>query len=193
MALFIQQFVDTFTNIMRHFGPVMGFLIIILESIIPLLPLAVFIGLNIITFGTVLGFIISWAATVTGSILSFYAFRKGFSNKLYKSTKIDGKALKFMHYVSHVRFTQLVLIVALPFTPAFIVNIASGLSKISARKFMLAIAIGKISIVYFWGYIATSFLESITNPYILLKIGVIMALVYFVSMVIQKLLRISEE
>jgi uncharacterized membrane protein YdjX (TVP38/TMEM64 family) len=194
MALsFINQVIDTIVELMKHYGPIMGFLIIILESILPMLPLAVFIGLNIITFGPAVGFTLSWIATICGSLLSFFAFRKGFSRLLYRKTKVDGKIRKFMNYVSHFPFTKLVLLMAIPFAPAFMINIAAGLSKISIRKFVFATIIGKISIVYFWGYIATNFLESITNPYILFKISVIMVLAYLSSLVIQKILKVGEE
>lgn len=188
----VEEIVTTMTQIVQHFGPLMGFFIIVLESIIPILPLAVFIGLNVVAFGTVFGFVLSWFATICGSMLSFYIFRKGFSKWIYKKTKIDGKVHYFMNYISKVRFSQLVLIIALPFTPAFAVNIAGGLSKIPVKKFLLAAIIGKISIVYFWGWIGTNFVESIYNPSILIKIGIMLVIVYVVSLIIQKILKIAE-
>ena len=39
-------------------GLIGGFLIIVLESIIPIIPLSVFIGINVYNFGNVFGFII---------------------------------------------------------------------------------------------------------------------------------------
>ena len=62
-----------------------GFFVIILESMIPILPLALFIAINMIVFGNVLGFFISWLATIIGCSISFWIFRKGLSNKLYKN------------------------------------------------------------------------------------------------------------
>lgn len=192
MLDFISDAVNWLMITVQTCGPVVGFLIIIVESIIPILPLATFIALNIIAFGPVVGFIISWVATVIGSIISFYIFRKGFSKKLYSKAKVDGKVHQFMSFITKVRFTQLVLIIALPFTPAFAVNIAAGLSKISVKKFLLAVIIGKLSIVYFWGWVGTSFMESIYNPYILIKIVVILGITYLMSFVIQKILKLKE-
>ncbi|MDD3048878.1 MAG: VTT domain-containing protein [Bacilli bacterium] len=189
----INTAIDFITNAVQTLGPVFGFLLIITESIIPILPLAVFIALNVISFGPVVGFIMSWVATIIGSLLSFYIFRKGFSKKLYKNIKTDGKIQQFMDYISNFHFTQLVLLIALPFTPAFAVNIAAGLSKIPVKKFLLAIIIAKLSIVYFWGWVGTSFLESVSNPMILVKIGIIMGITYLVSFVIKKVLKIKEE
>lgn len=193
MEAFITHIVTAITGIMQQCGPIAGFILVILESIIPVLPLAAFIAINMLAFGTTWGFIISWIATIIGCLLAFYAFRLGFSKLLYRNIKVDGKIHKFMVFMTKIRFPQLVLILALPFTPAFIINIAGGLSKMPAHKFILALFISKLSIVYFWGYVGTSLLESVKNPYILLRIGVIMAIAYIFSSLIQKVLRMSEE
>jgi uncharacterized membrane protein YdjX (TVP38/TMEM64 family) len=187
----IEDIITTITDIIRLVGPLAGFLIIILESIIPILPLGAFIALNDIVFGPIWGFIISWLATIMGCILSFYAFRLGFSRILYRNVKIDSKVHKFMKYVTKISMPQLTLLVALPFTPAFAVNIASGLSKMPFRRYLLSVFIGKISIVYFWGYIGASFIQSIKDPIILLEIAALMGIAYIVSRLIQKYLNMN--
>lgn len=191
MIEIIENVIKTITDIMQATGPLAGFLIIILESIIPILPLGAFIALNNIVFGSFWGFVISWLATIMGCIIAFYAFRLGFSKILYKNVKIDSKVHKFMKYVSKMPLAQLTLIVALPFTPAFVVNIASGLSKISFSRYFVSILIGKISIVYFWGYIGASFIESIRDPIILLEITALMGIAYIMSRLIQKYLNMN--
>ena len=55
-------------------GLIGGFLIIVLESIIPIIPLSVFIGINAYNFGSVFGFIISYIATICGCLLSYSIF-----------------------------------------------------------------------------------------------------------------------
>ena len=162
-----------------------GYLIVICESILPFLPLAVFIALNKMVFGDLIGFLISWSGTIIGCIIAFTIFRKGLSAKLYSNVKRENYR-KIIDRITNIKFTSLVLITALPFTPAFTVNIAAGLSKISYRKFISAILIAKISIVYFWGYIGTSFIESISNPIILIRIALILFVVYVVSKLVNK-------
>ena len=167
-------------------GFAMGFLVIVLESIIPILPLAVFIALNMMVFGKFIGFILSWVATICGCILAFTIFRKGLSNRLYKKIDNKPKIENLMNKISNIKFTSLVLITALPFTPAFTVNIAAGLSKISYKKFIAAISVAKLSIVYFWGFIGTTLLESVTDIKVILKIGILMLFVYLVSKIVNK-------
>ena len=77
-------------------------------------------------------------------------------------------------------------ILAVPFTPAFAVNIGAGLSNIKPRKYLLALIIGKIPIVYFWGFIGKSLLESITDPYTIAQILGMLIIAYLVSKLVNK-------
>ena len=58
-------------------GLFFGFFVIILESIIPILPLALFIAVNMLVFGNIVGFLMSWIATILGCSLSFFIFKIG--------------------------------------------------------------------------------------------------------------------
>lgn len=165
-------------------GLFVGVFLIILESIIPILPLALFIALNMIIFGNILGFIISWIATILGCSLSFFIFRKGFSNFIYKNIDNRPRTKKLMNIVSNISFSKLVVIMAIPFTPAFSVNIGAGLSKMPYKKFLFASLISKISIVYFWGFVGTTFVESISDPTVLIKLGVLLIVAFILSKIV---------
>ena len=160
-----------------------GMFIIVLESIIPILPLALFIALNMIVFGNFIGFMISWVATIMGCSLSFLIFRKGLSHKIYKNIDDKPRTKKLMNIVSHISFSKLVIIMAIPFTPAFSINIGAGLSKLKYKKFLLACMIAKVSVVYFWGFIGTTFVESMTDITVIIKLCVIL----FVAFVLSKI------
>lgn len=187
MVQLIHNIIEYLENIILNnnifISLLVGFLIVVLESILPFLPLAVFIVINKLVFGNVVGFLISWIGTITGCVIAFMIFRKGFSDKLYKHIKKD-KYKDLMDRISNISYTALVMITALPFTAAFAVNIAAGLSKISFKKFLAAVVVAKISIVYFWGYIGTSFIESITNVWIFIRTLLIMIIVYGISKIV---------
>ena len=74
---------------------------------------------------------------------------------------------------------SLTVLIAIPFTPAFIINIAAGISNMELKKFFKAIVIGKIFMVYFWGFIGVGLIESIKSPIILIKV-ILMTLIAFV-------------
>lgn len=161
-----------------------AFFIIIIESMIPILPLALFIAINMIVFGNVLGFFVSWLATILGCSLSFFIFRKGLSKKLYKGINNKPRTKKLMKIISNISFSKLVVIMAIPFTPAFSINIGAGLSKMPYRKFLMATLIAKISVVYFWGFIGTTFVESITDVTVLIKLSIILLIAFILSKIV---------
>ena len=66
------------------YGPLLGCVFIILESIIPPLPLFVFITLNFVAYGKLVGFIISWICTCIGCFLSYFLVKKFLRNWVLK-------------------------------------------------------------------------------------------------------------
>lgn len=190
LRIYLQIIVDYLLQV----GLVGGFLLIVLESIIPALPLSVFIGLNIITFGKILGYVISYFGTIVGCMLSFITFRYILKNYLYKifKEKTRIKIEDLMKKMTNIDFNTLVVIIAIPFTPAFLVNIAAGLSNIPIKKYIFALLIGKPFMIYFWGYIGANLLESLKNPIILVKIIVIVLLAYLISKVVEKIINVEK-
>ncbi|MDD4187952.1 MAG: VTT domain-containing protein [Bacilli bacterium] len=179
------------TNMLDNIGflaPLFASILILVESIIPVLPLSVFITLNFYYFGVIFGFLISWILTCIGCYISFILFRSkikfSFDNKFIR--KNEGKIAKWMGIVNRLKFEQLVIILSIPFTPAFIVNIVAGLSSMSIRKFIYAIVISKIFLVFFWGFVGTTFLESFQNPLNFIKIIIACSLAFLISKIVNK-------
>lgn len=168
----------------------LGIFIIILESIIPMLPLGLFVAFNVVIFGNVLGFFMSWVATLIGCSLSFFIFRK-IREKIDNYIERKPKFKKVMENINKISFSNLVIIMAFPFTPAFSINIGAGLSNISYKKFIMAASIAKVSIVYFWGYIGSTFIESMTDPGVLIKLGIILLIAFLLSKFVTKRFKID--
>lgn len=191
MVELVDSFVSNIIEYLQVYGMPFGFFLIILESIIPALPLGVFVAFNMMAFGTVFGFILSWTATIIGCIISYLLFYKVVGKYLKNKLKKTDKYNKLIKRISKIKFTTLVLIIALPFSPAFAINIAAGISKINFKKFVVALLIGKVSIVYFWGYIGKSLLESITDINTLITISIMLLLSYVISKLINKKFKIE--
>ena len=83
---FLNEIINDCTTIISNGGWLVGFLIILLESFIPVLPLGAFVTLNVNAFGFFLGILLSWTATVTGSFLTYLLFYY-ISNKLIYKMK----------------------------------------------------------------------------------------------------------
>jgi len=190
----VAEMINTIVLFLQGLGIVGGFFLVLLESIIPALPLSVFIAFNIMAFGNIAGLIVSYIATIVGCILSFLLFRYVIRDRVRKilRPKSKKKVDSLMKKISNIDFTLLVVIIAIPFTPAFLVNIAAGLSDIKIRKFIISILVGKIAMIYFWGYIGSNLIESLKNPIILVKIIVIILIVYVISKILEKVIKVEE-
>ena len=158
MKELVDNIVSNAVTYLQLFGIVGGFFLILLESIIPALPLGVFVALNMMAFGNIVGFIISWTATICGCLLSYFLFNKVINKYFLKRIKKNAKYNRLIKKIKRIKLSTLVLIIALPFSPAFAINIAAGIANVDLKKFFVALLIGKISIIYFWGYISKSLL-----------------------------------
>ena len=122
----MKELIDTFvthsTEILMGLGPIAGVILIILESILPMLPLSVFITLNMISFGSFFGFFISWLSTIVGCMLSFTLFRHFFQQKLERFIKKrdQQKLSNIMKTISNINFSNLVILIAIPFLLLFL-------------------------------------------------------------------------
>ena len=188
MTNVINNIVDFLVGLLSSLGIFSGFAIVFLESMIPIIPISVFVALNVITYGSILGFIISWLGKVCGCSFAFFLTRK-LGNKFENKYKNNKKVVSFRKKVSKISFTNLVLLISIPFTPAFAINIASGLSKMKFKKFLFAIIIGKIPMLYFWGFIGKSLMESITDIDVIAKICFMLILAYLVSKLANKYIK----
>lgn len=169
-------------------GYILSCVLIIIESIIPVLPLCVFITLLIYKFGVIIGFIISYICTIIGCILSYKIFNGRLRLKFDKflKKKNNDKLNKIKSSIKNVKFVNLCLVIALPFTPAFLVNIAAGLININKRKYILSLIVGKIFLIIFWGFVGTSIIGSFKEPSNLIFIGLLSAACFILSKFISK-------
>ena len=190
----IVNFLQSIVDFIQNSGPIGSLVacgLIFFESIIPVMPLVLFITINFLVLGKTLGFIISWVFTILGCIMSYTIFKKGLGNKFDNLTENKKLISKYKKMFKNISTGKLILLIAMPFTPAFAVNIVAGLVKMDFKKYVTALIIGKVSMVYFWGFIGSSFVESIQNPIIIIKIIVTMALSYLVYFMLDKIFKLS--
>ena len=96
-----------------------------------------------------------------------------------------------MVHMDNIKLRNLVLLHAIPFTPAFAINIAGGLSQIGFKKYLVSLFIGKIFMVFFWGYVGTSLIDCIKNPIKFIYIGIILLIAYLISTFVSKKFNIN--
>ena len=108
MIEIINYLVDHATDLLKMGGPIMGVLLVFLESVIPILPLGAFITLNMNAFGFVGGFLISWSATCIGCYASYFVFSSFLSKYFYQflSRKDAKKIHKSMEKIRFIYCTS---------------------------------------------------------------------------------------
>ena len=132
----LNEIIEKATYLILNGGWIFGFTLVMIESFIPILPLGAFVALNTNAFGFIPALLMSWLGTIIGSYLMFL-FCRYISNKfLFKllSKKTKNKILKKINKFAEIKFTQLVLIITVPFTPSCFINLLAGVSNISKEK-----------------------------------------------------------
>lgn len=193
MVEFVEKTIEFSTNFISSGGLLFGFFIVYIECLIPVLPLSVFIALNVNAFGFFIGVLISWIATCLGCVTCYYLYvflgdkltKKFISRKTYM--KIKDKIDIFRD----ISFSKLVLVITVPFTPSFLINLLAGLSHMKKEKFFLGLLVGKIFTIIFWGYIGKTLIESLTDVKALIYIGVTLIVAYIISKIVTKKLGIE--
>ena len=160
----------------------MNYIFLLVEVILIFLLMVLFYRFGI------LGFFISYVFTILGCIISYNIFnsraRLRLNNYILKKDK--KKLDKVVKNIRKVKFINLCLLISLPFTPAFLVNIACGLANVNKKKYILSLIIGKLFLVIFWGFIGTSIIDSIRNPLNFIFIGILLILCFIVSRLVSK-------
>ena len=173
-------------------APIFSSILIVLEGVLAFLPLFVFITVNMLVLGPILGGLISWVCTFVGGFLTFYLCRKGFHDIFQKKIENHKLISKYNKLIDKLNFTKLVLFVAIPFMPSFFINVGAGLSNIPIKKYLYALLVGKIFIIIFWGYIGCNLVECLTNPLELIKVVVLIVIAYVVARIVNKKFNVDE-
>ena len=189
----LTELINMATEMVQSGGFLIGFLLIIVEAFLPVLPLGAFVTLNVNAFGIFPGLLLSWIAAIIGSylmyLLCYYISTKVIYRFLKKETK--EKVVDKMTTFKNIKLTNLVLIITLPFAPSCFINLLAGVSNIKKEKYLIALIIGKAFMISFWAYIGMSLIESLTDINAIIFILLILLVAYVVSKIISKKLKIE--
>lgn len=181
-------------------APILSTLLVFLEGILAFLPLFVFVTVNILSLttlcgeflGTIIGIFVSWIFSALGSYTTFTIVRKFLNAPFRRKIKNKKKVNKFMTVIDGLKYSQLVLLTSIPFSPSFFINLGAGLSKVNSKKYFCALIIGKFVEMIFLGFIGVSLIECLTNPIALIKVIFIVVIGYVVSVIVNKKFNLDE-
>lgn len=193
MVEVVSNIINCSTDIISNGGIFLGFFLVFIESFFPILPLCVFVSLNVNAFGFFLGILISWIGTVLGSFICYLICYKlqAFILKVFGKNRIFSKVKRGIDSFSKIKLVHLTLIITLPFTPSFLVNVLAGFSMIRVDKYVLSLIIGKMFSIMFWGYIGIQLISSVDNIYSIIYIIVTLVFAYIISKIVSKRFKID--
>lgn len=165
----------------EQFGIFAGFFLVILESFVPVLPLFAIVILNINSYGFILGFLISYTASVTGSYLVFLVVRFLFRNPAQRYIHSKEKLERMLRFVDERGFTFAFILLALPFTPTSVVNVIAALSNMKAKVYLLILLVAKVIMIGSMALVGYDITEFFNSPVRLIFSSVLLVVLYLFS------------
>ncbi len=165
----------------EQFGILAGFLLVILEAFLPVLPLFAIVILNINSYGFIVGFATSYTATVTGSFLVFlvvrFLFRAPAQRYIHKREKLE----RLLRFVDERGFTFAFIMLALPFTPTSVVNVIAALSNMKSKVYLLILVAAKLIMIGSMALVGHDITEFFNSPGRLIVSVVLLVVLYLFS------------
>ncbi|MUK90111.1 TVP38/TMEM64 family protein [Ornithinibacillus sp. L9] len=185
----VDEFILHLLNDYEALGPLPGILLPFIEAFLPFLPLVVFVMGNAAAYGLLEGFLLSWAGSSLGAILVFLIIRNLGDRRILKAVRRNKQVAKVTTWLERHGFGPLFLLMCFPFSPSSVINVVSGLSKISVQQFILAVLLGKAVMIFSISYIGSSILSFAQNPVRTIIVGVGIVLFWILGKYIEKRLQ----
>ncbi len=138
-----------FTQTIKSGGDIailISLLFIALLVFMPVIPFVVAAGIVGSIYGTWDGTVITLTGAMLGTMVMFLLARFGFSTWARKMIEKYPKAKKYESYFEYHAFFTVLVARLIPIIPSTLVNILSGLSKVSWVSFFFASLLGKLPV-----------------------------------------------
>lgn len=147
----------------RLIASIISFVIVILETFFPMLPLVAIVGANAFVLGLWLGFFMSWLGSIIGSTILFEISNKFSHTKIFKKL-LGNKLYKATHWIQKQGFNTIFIAYLCPFIPDFLVTVASGISDMKLVNFLPGMILGKFIMFILISYVGNDVYNFFTNP-----------------------------
>ena len=133
-------------------GPIVSFLLMVLQSVAAPLPAFVITFANAALFGWVYGAILSWSSAMAGAAVCFYIAKflgRNTVENLTSKFALDDVDKFFVKYGKHT----ILIARLLPFMSFDLVSYAAGLTSMSFSSFFIATGIGQLPATIVYSYV----------------------------------------
>ncbi|CAH0191541.1 TVP38/TMEM64 family inner membrane protein YdjZ [Peribacillus sp. Bi96] len=150
----------------------------ILISVLGFIPSVFITAANITAFGFEQGLIVSYIGEITGAVVSFWLYRKGFQTFKPKFTK-NRWIMSLQKSQGYPAFWMILLLRLLPFIPSGVINLTAALSKTGVMIFFIATSIGKLPALLVEAYSVTQVLQASDDIRTILVILILIIAVFY--------------
>lgn len=142
---------DTVLSVLQEsgcFAIPLSLLISIVVAAAGIVPSVFVTGANVLFFGPVNGFFISWFGEIAGAAVSFHLYKSGFK-KRFENIKEKHRLIRMIMNASGKKAGLLIFQARLlPFIPSGVVTFAASISSTGFILFLTASAAGKIPSIF---------------------------------------------
>ncbi|MGJ5701944.1 TVP38/TMEM64 family protein [Staphylococcus equorum] len=178
----VQYWFDLFGNL----GYIVGFLLPFIEAFIPILPIIVFVIVNVNAYGFIIGTLLAWMGTVAGSYIVFLFFRRLTHARYMKKIQQRTSVQRLIHFIDRKGVLPIFILMCFPFTPSALVNIVASLSHIKAHVYLTVLIASKFVMIGLVGWLGNDITTLFTSPTRLITIIIVILIVWFVGRKIEK-------
>ncbi|OIX89802.1 hypothetical protein BFN02_03400 [Staphylococcus equorum] len=178
----VQYWFDLFGNL----GCIVGFLLPFIEAFIPILPIIVFVIVNVNAYGFIIGTLLAWMGTVAGSYIVFLFFRRLTHTRYMKKIQQRTSVQRLIHFIDRKGVLPIFILMCFPFTPSALVNIVASLSHIKAHAYLTVLIASKFVMIGLVGWLGNDITTLFTSPTRLITIIIVILIVWFVGRKIEK-------
>jgi uncharacterized membrane protein YdjX (TVP38/TMEM64 family) len=162
-----------------------SFSISVLHTVFPVIPFFIICGANGIIFGFWPGLLITWAGSLTGASIKFFAARKlGYEWVAGRSK--EGHLSQVEQMSGPHGFMVILFLRLLPYVPAPAINILAGVSSIRFPVFLAASALGKLPFIAGYTYAGYSLINSKQYTHALYLVVGIMIISYGLILIFKR-------
>lgn len=178
----LEEWFDAF----RQFGYIPGFIMLYLRTIVPVLPLTLYVVLLIHAYGLFPGIIISWLGIVSGTFTVFLICKKFVNTIRMKKLKSRKSVQRLISFIDRQGLIPLFILLCFPFTPNTLINIIASLSHIKIKYYFLVLVISKLISITILGVMGKEIFTIFTNPLRALIMIVLLVVLWFISKKVEK-------
>lgn len=178
--------IEQWFNVLQELGYFAGFIILYLRAIVPVLPLTLYVIMNVHAYGFLIGTVISWLGIVSGTYTVFYICRKFVSARFMQKIRKRKSVEKLIHFIDRQGIVPIFILMCFPFTPNTLVNFVASLSHIKAKYYFLILLVSKLISITFLAVMGKEVTTFLTHPIRAIALILVTVALWFIGKRVEK-------